>query len=73
MKSETKGNALMKTQESLKPCPCCGASAEYIEDLWGEGYLTGIACTQCSMAAVAQAHGKNLKEELILDWNRRST
>lgn len=53
----------------LLPCPCCGASADYYEDFYGEGFMRAVACTQCALAAVAVS--QTSKEELIAAWNRR--
>ena len=58
----------------LKPCPFCGAEAEYIEDKafsCTDGLAIGktmsfVWCTSCS----ALVRKKN-KEEAVEQWNRR--
>jgi hypothetical protein len=61
----------MKTE--LKPC-YCGGKAEYVSDLYGEGFMSGICCTSCELL-VMEVHGyiEDGGEYLAAEWDDRRT
>lgn len=56
------------TQETLKPCPFCGATEQF-QGAGGDGWVHHISCSACELDFSA---GKNL-EECRTAWNRRAT
>lgn len=59
----------------LKSCPFCGAEAQLVDDYYGEGFMTAVACTSCD-GAVVLAHSPNKLaqdlEDVVTNWNKRS-
>lgn len=57
---------------TIKPCPFCGGSAEYFDDLFGEGFMRAVGCVECPAVVVetSLSHTSS-KEALIEAWNKR--
>lgn len=61
------------THEKLKPCPCCGGSAELIkgyaaENVWPHGEFHRVFCGVCQLRQLFQ----RTPEEAIAAWNKRA-
>ena len=49
----------------LKPCPCCGADAEYIQTHYS---MHRIRCIECGL----HSNVYRRREEAVKAWNRRT-
>lgn len=58
---------------ALLPCPFCGSGAAYVEDFYGEGFLSAVSCDSCSACVIsAYDNGKDVEKRLVGEWNRRA-
>jgi hypothetical protein len=59
-----------KTEQALRPCPCCGGKAEFDHD---DDDYHWINCTICSLSTDTDRHdAEDCRDRLAEIWNRRT-
>ena len=70
---------MAKAQDiELKPCPCCGAEAEFTSGYYNDLISARVSCTNCLLSTYADSdtyynHTMDELEEMVIEaWNRRA-
>lgn len=53
-----------------KLCPACEAPGHYVNDLWGEGFISAIVCSECAFLVASPSYGTTEADCWSL-WDKR--